>query len=390
MIRSLRLTPLLDSTPYYKIWGNDMGNTFGKLFKVHTFGESHGQAIGVVIDGCPAGHSISLEKIQEQLNRRRPGQSEITSLRQEKDLIECLSGLENNRTLGTPITLIVKNADAKPEDYSELEDVYRPSHADYTTKMKYGIHSKSGGGRASARETIGRVAAAALAEQILSKLLPELKITALVESIMELRATEYDPKSLDRATIDQNPVRCPDVKIAQKMEDLIKAAAKRGDSLGGVVFGIIQGCPVGLGEPVFDKLEADLAKAMMSIPATKGFEIGLGFASTLLLGSQHNDAFTLEGDQISTITNHSGGVQGGISNGQDIYFRIAFKPVSTIKVKQRTVNKEHEEVEYTPSKGRHDPCVVPRAVPIVEAMATLVITDHFLRNTKSQHHDFAD
>lgn len=356
-----------------------MANSFGHLFRVTSFGESHGGGVGVVIDGCPAGYSISIPKIQAFLDRRRPGQSVLSSPRQEKDQVVCLSGLEEGKTLGTPIALVVYNKDAKKDHYSDMAKVFRPSHADYTTEVKYGIRPSSGGGRASARETIARVAAAALAEQILEELCPSLKVFAYVESVKDLKADAIDPYGLSREKIDEHILRCPDEEIREKMSALILDAKKRGDSVGGCIRCFCISPPKGLGEPVFDKLEADLAKAMMSLPASKGFEIGEGFAATQLYGSEHNDEFEVRNEEIRTKTNFSGGIQGGISNGEFISIRVGFKPVATIFKEQMTVDRDKNSQSFKPRAGRHDPCVLPRAVPMVEAMTLLVLMDHFLR-----------
>ena len=358
-----------------------MGNSYGSIFKISTFGESHGGGVGVVIDGCPAGHKIDWQKVQGWLDRRRPGQSHLSSPRNELDQINCLSGLTDDTTLGTPICLVVHNKDQKPGHYSDLGQVYRPSHADYTTEAKFGIRPPSGGGRASARETIGRVAAAAIAEQVLESLVPEMKVVAWVEQVKNTRAAIENPEAISREDVDQNLLRCPNNDEASTLEKEIITAKKRGDSVGGVIFCGIKGCPVGLGEPVFDKLEADLAKAMMSLPASKGFEIGSGFSSVSMYGSEHNDAFYIEeeSDRVRTKSNRSGGIQGGISNGEYIYFRTAFKPVATIFKPQDTVTNDGQEVHMKPKQGRHDPCVLPRAVPIVEAMTVITLLDHFLR-----------
>ena len=356
-----------------------MASSFGHSFRVTSFGESHGGGVGVVIDGCPAGHSISLAKIQEFLDRRRPGQSVLSTPRKEKDQVVCLSGLEGDKTLGTPIALVVYNQDAKKEHYSDMAKIFRPSHADYTTELKYGIRASSGGGRASARETIARVAAAALAEQILAELHPPLKVLAYVESVKNLKAGHIEPYSLSREKIDEHMLRCPDEKTREKMSDLILEAKKKGDSVGGCIRCLCLNPPKGLGEPIFDKLEADLAKAMMSLPATKGFEVGEGFAATQLFGSQHNDHFEVQNNEIRTKTNFSGGIQGGISNGELISMRVAFKPVATIFKEQMTVDRDMKPQAFKPKAGRHDPCVLPRAVPMVEAMTLLVLMDHFLR-----------
>jgi chorismate synthase len=354
-----------------------MGNTFGQLFRVTTFGESHGGGIGVVIDGCPPRIEISAAEIQRELDRRRPGQSKLTTQRKEKDRCELLSGVLEGRTLGTPIAILVRNKDARPEDYREIARKFRPSHADYTYEAKYGIRNWQGGGRASARETIGRVAAGAIAKNTLSALYANFEVVAYVTQIHEVTA-KIDRSTVKMDEVEKNVVRCPDVAAAKKMISLVEQIRAAGDSVGGVIECVVRGIPPGLGEPVFDKLEADLAKAMLSIPAAKAFEIGSGFAATQMQGSQHNDAFEIRAGRIRTVTNNSGGVQGGISNGEDIYFRVAFKPPATIALKQKTVTTSNEETALT-ARGRHDPCVLPRAVPIVEAMAALVLCDHALR-----------
>ena len=356
-----------------------MSSTFGQIYRCTTFGESHGGAVGVVIDGCPAGYKISTEAIQAWLNRRRPGQSHLSTPRGEPDQVEIVSGLLDNVTLGTPITMMVRNKDARSDHYNDLKQVYRPSHADYTTDAKYGIRSAAGGGRASARETIGRVAAAAIAEQILQQILPDFEIVGWVDSVKDIKANIEKPEQVTRIQCEGHPLRCPDEISRKKMEKIIIDAKKNGDSVGGTIFCGIKGVPPGLGEPVFDKLEADLAKSMLSLPACKGFESGLGFAATLLFGSEHNDPFIKQEGQIRTTSNHSGGIQGGISNGEYIYIRTAFKPVATIFKSQQSVTKDGEETTVKPKAGRHDPCVLPRAVPMVEAMAILTIMDHFLR-----------
>lgn len=362
-----------------------MANSFGQLFRITSFGESHGGAVGVVIDGCPAGHRINLDRVQSFLNRRRPGQSHLASPRDEKDQLECLSGLVDQVSLGTPITLIVRNQDAKKDHYSDLAQVYRPSHADYTTDAKYGSKAPSGGGRASARETIGRVAAAAIAEQVLEQLIPGFRVVAFVDQVKDIRAQLDRPEDITRELVEKTPLRCPDPKAQQAMEHLIIQAKKAGDSVGGSIYCAISKCPAGLGEPVFDKLEADLAKAMMSLPASRGFEIGSGFDSIRYFGSEHNDAFFLDGDRVRTRTNRSGGVQGGISNGEPIYFRVAFKPVATIFKEQETLSRDGKSLTMKPHAGRHDPCVLPRAVPMVEAMTLLVLCDHFFRQLSFIH-----
>lgn len=358
-----------------------MPNTFGHMFRITTFGESHGGGVGVIIDGVKPKTKVDIDLIQEALDRRRPGQSEFVTPRGELDQVECFSGLENGVALGTPIMLLVKNKDAKPTHYSDIQKVFRPSHADYTTKMRYGVAASSGGGRASARETIGRVAAGAVAEQMLKQNIPECEVLSFVESIKDIRI-EMDAAAilgLKRQDIESNPLRFPDAANLERAKKLIKDVQGKGDTVGGSVRCVIQNAPIGLGDPVFDKLEADLAKAMMSLPASKGFEVGSGFGGTQLFGSQHNDAFVNEGGRIRTTTNRSGGIQGGISNGEPIDFRVAFKPVSTIFKEQKTVTESGEEVAFKPKAGRHDPCVLPRAVPMVDAMAWLVVADHWLR-----------
>ena len=354
-----------------------MSSTFGSCFRIATWGESHGGGVGVVIDGCPPRIPLEETVIQKELDRRRPGQSEIVTPRNEADHCEVLSGVFEGRTLGSPIAILVRNNDARPEAYSEMATKYRPSHADYTYDAKYGIRNWQGGGRASARETIGRVAAAAVARQVLNHLHPGIEVLAWVQSVQKLVA-KVDPETVTSDQIESNIVRTADPEVVDPMVELIKTARSEGNSLGGVVACVIRGCPPGLGEPVFDKLEADLAKAMMSLPATKGFEIGSGFAGTLLTGREHNDQFYMDGERVRTRTNRSGGVQGGISNGEPILFRIAFKPTATIMSSQSTVSSEGEDTELK-GRGRHDPCVLPRAVPMVEAMATLVLCDHLLR-----------
>jgi len=354
-----------------------MGNTFGQLFRVTTFGESHGGGIGVVIDGCPPKIDIVEADIQRELDRRRPGQSKLTTQRKEEDQCEILSGVFQGKTLGTPIALAVRNKDARPEDYTEIAGKFRPSHADYTYEAKYGIRNWQGGGRASARETIGRVAAGAVAKKILQTLYANFEIVAYVTQIHDI-AAKIDRSNVKMKNVEKNIVRCPDAAAAKKMMSLIEQVRDKGDSIGGVIECVVRGIPPGLGEPVFDKLEADLAKAMLSIPATKGFEIGSGFEATRMRGSQHNDPFEVRAGKIRTTTNKSGGVQGGISNGEDIYFRVAFKPPATIALEQKTVTTSKQQSELA-ARGRHDPCVLPRAVPIVEAMASLVLCDHALR-----------
>ncbi len=354
-----------------------MGSSFGTLFRISTWGESHGGGVGVVIDGCPPRIPLSAADIQVDLDRRKPGQSEIVTPRKELDECEILSGTFDGLTLGTPIAILVRNKDARPESYSEMREKYRPSHADYTYQAKYGIRNWQGGGRASARETIGRVAAAVVAKKIIAQFAPDLEIIAYVKTIKDLIA-EVNPMTVQFETVEGNIVRTGDPKAVDPMVDLIKEMRSEGNSVGGTVECVVRGCPPGLGEPVFDKLEADLAKAMMSLPATKGFEIGSGFAGTQLTGKEHNDPFYMEGDRVRTETNLSGGIQGGISNGEAIVFRTAFKPTATIMTSQKTVSQSGEDTELS-ARGRHDPCVLPRAVPMVEAMTALVLCDHFLR-----------
>ncbi len=354
-----------------------MSSTFGTLFRVTTFGESHGKAVGAVVDGCPAKLRLSEADIQAQLGRRRPGQSDLATPRDEGDTVVILSGVESGLTLGTPIGLLVENRDQRPGDYAETADIPRPSHADFTYQMKYGIRASSGGGRASARETIGRVAAGAIAEKILKERC-DLSIVAYVSTVGTIEAPRIALEELTREAVDASPTRCPDQATAAKMVDLIEQTRDRKDSVGGVVTCLCRKVPVGLGEPVFDKLEAKLAQAMLSIPASKGFEIGSGFAGARMQGSAHNDPFVRKGSRLGTRSNNSGGVQGGISNGEPIVFRVAFKPPATIGLPQKTATFQGKEVSLA-AKGRHDPCVVPRAVPIVESMAALVLVDMMLR-----------
>ncbi len=345
------------------------GNTFGHLFRVTTFGESHGRAIGGIVDGCPAGIEIDLATIQNDLDRRRPGQSAIVTQRKEPDIVEVYSGIFEGKTTGTPIGFAIHNTNQKSKDYSHIKDSYRPSHADYVYDRKYGFRDYRGGGRSSARETASRVVAGSIAKQFLS----QIQIHAFVSQVGDLKLdTPY--QELDFSVTESNPVRCPDLEMAKKMEEYIKTIKKEGDTIGGVITCVAQNVPTGLGEPVFDKLHADLGKAMLSINAVKGFEYGSGFAGIAMRGSQHNDQYNSDG---TTKTNRSGGIQGGISNGMDIYFNVAFKPVATVLQGYETINKTGEKVE-TKGKGRHDPCVVPRAVPIVEAMTALVLADHTL------------
>jgi chorismate synthase len=356
------------------------GNSFGSAFRITTFGESHGPAVGVIIDGCPPRLPVTVEEIQSDLDRRRPGQSAITTQRREADQVEILSGMHDGVTLGTPLAMLVRNQDMRSGDYDEMRTKFRPSHADYTYKAKYGVRAWEGGGRASARETIGRVAAGAVARKVLAGAGAggkPIDIVAWVERVADIEAT-VDPTTVGRAAVDANIVRCPEAATAEKMIARIDEARKAGDSLGGVVAAVARGVPPGLGEPVFDKLEADLAKAMMSLPASKGFEIGSGFGGTLLTGSQHNDPFYDAGGRGRTRSNRSGGVQGGISNGEDIQIRVAFKPTATILREQQTVDEDGHDTTIK-ARGRHDPCVLPRAIPIVEAMLALVLADHFIR-----------
>ena len=354
-----------------------MGNTFGHLFRITTWGESHGGAIGVVIDGCPPRLKIDIKSIQAELDRRRPGQSRLTTQRKEEDQVHILSGVFEGETLGTPISMLVWNKDAKPSAYEHLKDVYRPSHADFTYQEKYGLRNWQGGGRASARETIGRVAAGAIAKQILREQCGT-EILAYVKQIHTIIAeVNSDTVTLDE--IESSPVRCPEAEASQQMAERIDQARREKDSLGGIIESVSRNVPVGLGEPVFDKLKADLAKAMMSLPATMGFQIGSGFGGVTSTGSQHNDPFYNEGGRIRTRTNNSGGTQGGISNGEDIVFQVAFKPTATIGKVQETVDIHGNEVTLS-AHGRHDPCVLPRAPAIVEGMVALVLVDHFLRH----------
>jgi len=356
-----------------------MMNSYGTLFRISTFGESHGPAIGVVIDGCPAGLAIDEAFIQSELNRRKPGQSKITTQRKEDDTFKILSGVFEGKSTGTPIALVIENQDQRSKDYSHIENTYRPSHADFTYDAKYGFRDYRGGGRSSARETAARVAAGAIAKLLLKTI--GVECYAYVSQVGNLKAPPYT--QLDLTKTEANIVRCPDAATAEKMIALIDQVRLDRDTIGGVVTGVIKNTPVGLGEPVFDKLHAELGKAMLSINAVKGFEYGSGFEGVALRGSQHNDEFYKEGDRIRTKTNHSGGVQGGISNGEDIYFHVAFKPVATIMQDQATVDKSGNEAIVS-GKGRHDPCVVPRAVPIVEAMAALVLADFYLRSSTNK------
>ncbi|MDB4089228.1 chorismate synthase [Flavobacteriales bacterium] len=353
-----------------------MGNTFGNIIKLTTFGESHGVAIGGILEGIPAGFELNLEKIQQEMDRRKPGQSNITTQRKESDTVQFLSGIFEGKTLGTPIGFTIKNEDNKSKDYSHLKDNFRPSHADFTTQEKYGIRDYRGGGRASARETACRVVGGAIAKQFLEK--EGIIINAFVSSVGTI-SVEKPWQELNFDNTEKNKVRCPDLSKAQEMEDYILEIKKQGDTVGGIITGVIQNLPTGLGEPVFDKLHSQLGKAMLSINAVKGFEYGSGFSGASLRGSKHNDIFENKEGIITTKTNNSGGIQGGISNGEAVNFKVAFKPVATIMQKQESVNEQGEKIELD-FKGRHDPCVVPRAVPIVEAMASLTILDFFMRN----------
>lgn len=354
-----------------------MGNTFGKIFRIATYGESHGKAIGVVIDGCPPNLELDLDIIQNELNRRKPGQSKITTQRKESDEFEVISGMFEGKTIGTPLHFMIKNHDAKSKDYSHIKDIIRPSHADYTYQKKYGIRDYRGGGRSSARETAARVIAGAVAKQILRKI--DVEITAFVRKVGKIELNS-EHRALDFSEIENNIVRCPHLETANRMIEYIDSVRKQGDSIGGVIECVISGLPVGLGEPVFDRFHAEMGKAMLSINAVKGFEIGSGFAGTEMLGSKHNDElYTDKNGNIHTKTNNSGGVLGGITNGEDVYFRVAFKPTATIMKTQKSVDIHGAEVDVK-GRGRHDPCVVPRAVPIVEAMAAIVSLDFYLRS----------
>jgi chorismate synthase len=352
------------------------GNSFGQIFRITTCGESHGGALGVIIDGCPPHLPISESEIQQELDRRKPGQSTITTPRKEQDRVHILSGVFEGKTTGTPILLLAYNADMRPEDYAELKNVFRPSHADFTYFQKYGIRDYRGSGRASARETLARVAAGAIAKKFLKYFL-KIEIFSYVEQVGKIK-TSLDYRQIKVEDIEKNIIRCPDPKIAESMIELVEEVKNAKDSIGGVIKGVIKNAPVGLGEPVFDKLSADLGKAMLSINAVKGFEIGSGFSGVELRGSEHNDSFIVEGGKVKPLTNYAGGVLGGISTGADIYFRVAFNPVSTIGIEQQSVDV-HGLTKQIAATGRHDPCVLPRAVPIVDAMSALVIMDHFLR-----------
>jgi chorismate synthase len=354
-----------------------MGSVYGNLFRISTFGESHGGGVGVVLEGCPPRLPIDVAEIQRDLDRRRPGQSVLTTPRQEADQAEILSGVFEGLTLGSPIAIVVRNEDARPSAYEDMRDLYRPSHADFTTEAKYGIRNWQGGGRASARETIGRVAAGAIARKLLREV-AGIEVLAWVRRVQTI-GSKVDPESVTLAEIDANDVRCPDPDAAEQMFELIDSVRREGNSVGGVVECVARSVPAGLGDPVFDKLEAELAKAMMSLPAAKGFEIGSGFEGTAMKGSEHNDPFETDAKgRVRTKSNRSGGIQGGISNGESINLRVAFKPTATVRTPQQTVNREGEAVTLK-AAGRHDPCVLPRAVPMVEAMVCLVLADHWLR-----------
>ena len=353
-----------------------MGSTFGSVFRIATWGESHGGGIGVVVDGCPPRLPLGVEDLQRDLDRRRPGQSHLTTQRDEADQAEILSGVFEGRTLGSPIAVLVRNADARPEAYEHLKEVYRPSHADFSYQAKYGIRNWQGGGRASARETVGRVAAGAIARRLLAEACG-VEVVAWVSRVHNL-GSDVNPATVTSDAVDVHPTRCPDPQAAEAIEAAIEAARGDGNSLGGIVTCVARGMPTGLGDPVFDRLEADLAKAMLSLPAVKGFDIGSGFDAVAMTGREHNDPFVPGDDGPTTASNRSGGVQGGISNGADVIFRVAFKPTATITSAQETVDTDNQAVTLE-ARGRHDPCVLPRAVPMVEAMALLVLADHWLR-----------
>jgi chorismate synthase len=353
-----------------------MANSFGHLFRITTWGESHGAGVGVVVDGCPPQLALTEADIQPDLDRRRPGQSKIVSPRKEADRVQILSGTFEGKTLGTPICLLVKNEDARPEAYTEMATKFRPSHADYTYQAKYGIRNWQGGGRTSARETIGRVAAGAIARKLLRERY-RVEVLAYVSQVQGITSA-VDPEKVKAQEIEANLVRCPDPKAAEKMIELIERMRQAGDTVGGIVEGVARGVPPGWGEPVFDRLEADLAKAMLSLPASKGFDVGSGFGGITLTGTEHNDPYRAKGRKVYTSSNRSGGIQGGISNGQTIYFRVAFKPVATVIQQQDTVDTDFQNTTLK-ARGRHDPCVLPRAVPIVEAMTALVLIDHAMR-----------
>ncbi|TVR03648.1 MAG: chorismate synthase [Deltaproteobacteria bacterium] len=353
------------------------GNTFGHRFRVTTFGESHGVALGGVVDGVPAGLALSEADLQPQLDRRRPGQSRLVTPRREADRVRLLAGVFDGRTTGAPVAFTFENGDVDSSKYEDLRELYRPSHADFTYEARYGHRDWRGGGRSSARETVARVAAGAIAERVLASLCPGASVVCWVSAVGDVEAAGIDPLSVAREAVDRNDVRCPEPESAERMEELIRSVRREKDSIGGMVSGVIRGLPAGLGAPVFDRFEAELARGMMSLPAAKGFEVGSGFAGTRMRGSAHNDPFWHDGDRVRTRTNHSGGVQGGITTGEPVTFRVAFKPVATIFRSQETVNRSGESVTFA-ARGRHDPCVLPRAVPIVEAMAALVAVDAVL------------
>ncbi|MDD6813309.1 MAG: chorismate synthase [Akkermansia muciniphila] len=354
-----------------------MSSSFGLVFRVSTWGESHGPGVGVVVDGCPSCIALSAEDVQRELDRRRPGQSDIVTPRKEEDRVEILSGVLEGRTLGTPIAMLVRNKDHRSSAYDEMQHIYRPSHADYCYDAKYGLRAWAGGGRASARETIGRVAAGAVAQAVLRALCPQLEVVAWVQQVHRI-CCPVPPEAVSAQVVESNIVRTADAASAEAMAAAIREARGRGDSLGGIIGCTVRHCPVGLGDPVFDKLEATLGHAMLSIPACKGFEVGSGFSAPSFTGISHNDPFCMEGARVRTRTNHSGGIQGGISNGEDILMRLAFKPTATLMVEQETVNDQGQPTTLR-GKGRHDACVLPRAVPIVEAMARITLCDHILR-----------
>ncbi len=362
-----------------------MSSQLGKIFKITTFGESHGHQVGVVIDGCPAGLNIDFSKIQQKLDRRKPGQSPWTSPRKEEDKIKCISGLSGTTTLGSPITLVTDNKDAKPQEYKDINKILRPSHADFTVREKYGFQAPSGGGRLSARETWARVAAAGVAEQVMEQMEPTIKTRAFISSVAQIQAA-FDLVHADQISIDSEDFPCPDPEAAKKMKAYIENMKQDGDSCGGTITCLIEGAPTGLGEPIFDKFEALLAQAMLSLPASKSFEVGSGLVGTTQKGSEHNDPFSIDPKtkRIKTLKNSSGGIQGGISNGEMIYFKVGFKPPSTIFKTQDSVDHDQNKVSYTKKGGRHDPCVLPRAVVIVESMAQIVTLDLILRNKASK------
>ncbi len=356
-----------------------MSNTFGHIFKITTFGESHGKALGCIVDGCPPHIPLSEELVQEFLNKRKPGQHDLTSPRQELDQCEILSGVQKGKTIGSPIAILIRNHDQKPKDYEEFTEIFRPSHADFTYNIKYKITPQTGGGRSSARETVGRVAAGAVAKSFVKSTFPHVNVCAWTQRIASV-SNEVPMENITTEIVEKSPLRCPDETATKHIQNLLYQLKQDGNTAGGVIGCYVLGLPAGLGDPVFDKLEAQLAKAMLSIPASKSFEVGSGLQGTFLTGKEHNDIFYSDKDQkIKTKTNHSGGIQGGISNGMPLFFQVGFKPVSTIFSPQHTINSEKENVVFSPTKGRHDPCVLPRAVPIIEAMTWIVLADHILR-----------